>query len=342
MFGLRMGMQSYHGLGRSVNADRPDRHCTLRRPSLWSAAFAIRVQTQARTSWRIPLAERSARTNGELPMALGLVGVAGGKATVPAESFSLTTSRFRYEPYPVGVAKNVFAPDIYQALLDDWPPQDLFQFRPDLGRKYALSEVNNADRYHSFLGQNARWQRFYRWVKSREFLAMVLDAFTSQRVDLGLRNEPVHITNYFSPLPLRAIASLRRRWRRRVGHAGVLRSRFEFTMMPADGGNIKPHTDHWTKLVTLVLAMCRPGEWNPQWGGGTDVLRPKDRTANFNYLNRQMEFADMEVLDTFAFEPNQCVSFIKTFNSHHSVRPMTGPANALRRTLTVNIERVVA
>jgi hypothetical protein len=275
-------------------------------------------------------------------MALGLVGVAGGKATVPAESFSLATSRFRYEPYPVGVAKNVFAPEVYQALLDDWPPQDLFQFRPDLGRKYALSEVNNADRYHDFISRNARWQRFYRWVKSREFVAMVLDAFASQRVDLGLRNEPVHTTNYFSPFTQRAIAALRRRWRRRVGHAGVLRSRFEFTMMPADGGHIKPHTDHWTKLVTLVLGMCRPGEWDPQWGGGTDVLRPKDHTGNFNYLNRQMEFADMEVLDTFAFEPNQCVSFIKTFNSHHSVRPMTGPANALRRTLTINIERVVA
>ena len=33
----------------------------------------------------------------------------------------------------------------------------------------------------------------------------------------------------------------------------------------------------------------------------------------------------MEVLDTFAFEPNQCVSFIKTFNSHHSVRPDDRP-----------------
>lgn len=47
----------------------------------------------------------------------------------------------------------------------------------------------------------------------------------------------------------------------------------------------------------------------------------------------------MEILDTFAFESNQAVIFVKTFNSWHSVRPMVGnSANAMRRTLTINIE----
>jgi hypothetical protein len=48
----------------------------------------------------------------------------------------------------------------------------------------------------------------------------------------------------------------------------------------------------------------------------------------------------MEVIDTYEFMPNQGVVFIKTFNSWHSVRPMTGPdAGALRKTLTINIVR---
>ncbi|MFO1072602.1 MAG: hypothetical protein U1E17_07945 [Geminicoccaceae bacterium] len=38
----------------------------------------------------------------------------------------------------------------------------------------------------------------------------------------------------------------------------------------------------------------------------------------------------MEPLETYAFEPNQCVLFVKTFNSWHCVRPMTGQASALR------------
>ena len=57
-------------------------------------------------------------------------------------------------------------------------------------------------------------------------------------------------------------------------------------------------------------------------------------------MNRLAGFEDMEVLDTYEFTANQAVIFVKTFNSWHSVRPMTGrDSNALRRTLTINIER---
>jgi hypothetical protein len=56
-------------------------------------------------------------------------------------------------------------------------------------------------------------------------------------------------------------------------------------------------------------------------------------------MNRQLEFDDVRAIRSFSFEPNQCVVFVKTFNSLHSVRPMTGPEGAMRRTLTLNIER---
>jgi UDP-glucose 4-epimerase len=50
-------------------------------------------------------------------------------------------------------------------------------------------------------------------------------------------------------------------------------------------------------------------------------------------------FEDMDVVDSFAFTPNQAVVFVKTFNSWHSVRPMTGNGSAaMRKTLTINIE----
>jgi hypothetical protein len=85
--------------------------------------------------------------------------------------------------------------------------------------------------------------------------------------------------------------------------------------------------------------MIREGEWDPAFGGGTDVNRPKDPRLYYNELNRQAEFDEMEVLETFPFEPNQAVVFVKTFNSWHSVRPMTGRGSpAMRKTLTINIE----
>jgi hypothetical protein len=110
-------------------------------------------------------------------------------------------------------------------------------------------------------------------------------------------------------------------------------------MLPARGGHVLPHSDGAGKVVTLVVSVLGEGEWDPSWGGGTDVNRPKDPRFHFNRLNRQLGFDDVEVLDTFAFEPNQAVVFVKTFNSWHSVRPMTAPDPArMRRTLTINIE----
>jgi hypothetical protein len=59
----------------------------------------------------------------------------------------------------------------------------------------------------------------------------------------------------------------------------------------------------------------------------------------FNRLNKQAGFEDMDVIDTYSFTPNQIVMFVRTFNSWHSVRPMTGKgSDAMRRTLTINIE----
>ena len=71
------------------------------------------------------------------------------------------------------------------------------------------------------------------------------------------------------------------------------------------------------------------------------MVAPKDRSRIYNYHNRFMEFDETEVLKTYPFTPNQCLLFIKTYNSWHSVLPMTGPATALRKTLTINIENII-
>ena len=121
-----------------------------------------------------------------------------------------------------------------------------------------------------------------------------------------------------------------------------LNARFEFSMLPAQGGFILPHTDSPQKIITLVVGILREGEWNSSFGGGTEVLRPRDTTANFNYKNKWLEFDEVETLTTFDYEPNNCVVFIKTFNSLHAVRPMTAQdPNLMRKTLTINIEQVL-
>jgi hypothetical protein len=167
-------------------------------------------------------------------------------------------------------------------------------------------------------------------LKSGDFVRGILGKLATRNLDLGYDPD----------------MTLGRQLRKRITHAGRLnwsasrlRARFEFSMLPADGGHILPHTDSPSKVITFVVSMVDDGEWNPDFGGGTDVNMPKDIRSSFNWINKQGRFEDMDVIDTFEFSPNQAVIFIRTFNSWHSVRPMLGKgSSAMRRTLTINIE----
>src|SRR3546814_9097692 len=94
--------------------------------------------------------------------------------------------------------------------------------------------------------------------------------------------------------------------------------------MPVTGGSIRPHTDAVSKAVTMVIPMLREGEWKAEYGGGTSVVWPKDRSRSFNLVNGYLDFDEVDCLKTYPFEANQCLVFVKTYNSWHAVWPMTG------------------
>ncbi len=235
-------------------------------------------------------------------------------------------AQFEYEPFPIGLIRGIFEPSLYERLVDTFPPIEIFRFMQNHGDKWSLSELNNRDHYYQFLRTNDDWRRVYDEVKGSDFIPQVLESLARSKIELGL-------TPSAHGRVLRKLRNLI------LGRkSGGLRARFEFSMMSAAGGNILPHTDSPQKHITLVLSFVRPGEWDQAWGGGTDRLRPLDPSDNFNFLNRYLRFDQVETLGTMAYEPNQCVIFIKTFNSLHDVKPMTGPKEVMRRTLTLNIE----
>lgn len=246
--------------------------------------------------------------------------------------FDFSNLRMRYEPFPIGLAKPLIEDALYRDLVRTYPDPGMFAYFPKVGHKYALSEKNNRVKYLDFIRSTPNWRELYEWVKTDAFIVAVMDALRERHVDLGYHGQ--------TPLTKRvakAARNLRRgavRWQ-----AAGLSARFEFSMLPADGGCVVPHTDTPGKIVTLVISMAGEGEWNPAFGGGTDVNRHRDPALSFNHLNERAEFSDMEILETFEFSPNQAVVFVKTFNSWHSVRPMAGAGSGgMRRTLTINIE----
>jgi hypothetical protein len=244
--------------------------------------------------------------------------------------FSFSELRFDYEPFPIGLSTSILAPADYDGLTAAYPDKALFEYKPELGNKYSLSEVNNPDDYERFVGANPLWSRFRSYIKSDSFITEVFKALAGQNIDLAIGRYKVSSKKSF-----RSRSSILNRLIKRP----ELSARFEFSMMSGDGGYILPHTDSANKIVTLVVSMMRPGEWNPAWGGGTEIVWPLDSRLSFNRANRYLAFDQVKVLKEWELAPNQCVVFVKTFNSWHAVSPMRGgPAAPLRRTLTINIE----
>lgn len=240
--------------------------------------------------------------------------------------------RIRYDPFPIGRVKPILQDGIYEQLVANYPPIELFKYIPKIGKKYSLSERFHSREYREFIRGNPTWRDFHGWIKSPAFIESVLASLRDRHVDVGYGER-----TGFGKRASRAF--------KRLAHLKLplqqprLSARFEFSMLPADGGSVIPHTDAPSKIITLVVSMIRDDEWDPSFGGGTDINRPKDVTRLYNQLNRQADFDQVEVLDTFEFTPNQAVIFVKTFNSWHSVRPMTGGGSgAMRKTLTINIE----
>ena len=245
--------------------------------------------------------------------------------------FKLDNLELDYEPYPIGMIKPVLDPALYQEMVANYPPLDLFKFMPIFGKKYSLSDKWNPREYKDFIESNPVWRDFYRYVKSDDFIFSIIDAVKSKDIDLGIN---------------RKTQRLSARWIKLLSNVAKARlpmtnpsiySRFEFSVLPANGGLVVPHTDAPSKFITLVVSMIGPGEWNQKYDGGTEILKPKDITKSYNFYNKQIPYEEVDTVKAFKFEPNQAVIFIKTYNSLHGVREMNGPDDMMRRSLTINL-----
>lgn len=248
--------------------------------------------------------------------------------------FNFANAATRYEPYPLSIIRPVMDEAFYAELCENFPDVSKFAKLPKYDYKLSLSERFNPEVYREFIRTNRPWNRFHSWVKSDDFIKKMADFLKTQHIDLGL-------DEYFEPFGARLRANLKRIFKGQLPRLRQrLYSRFEFSVLKADGGEVEPHTDMPRKIITLVFTMIKPGEWPEGFGGGLDINRATDNADKFNFVNHQVAWDKIEVVDTVDFVPNQCAVFVKTFNSLHSVRRMTqAGSTALRKTVTIVIEK---
>ena len=192
--------------------------------------------------------------------------------------FTFEHATFRYQPYPIGLVKPILAPDLYQDFLDAFPPREMFEHIPRFGSKYSLSEKFNRKSYYDFIAAHPRWQAFHAWIKNPAFIESVEEMLLGQGIDLGLQQYKFVGTKKYR----RRLKDLARGRPQR--HQKQLSARFEFSMLPADGGVVHAHTDNPLKIITLIVSMVKAGEWPAEFGGGTDINRAKDPRKSYNWL----------------------------------------------------------
>ncbi|MGH8487904.1 MAG: hypothetical protein ACREXS_03250 [Gammaproteobacteria bacterium] len=225
------------------------------------------------------------------------------------QMFNWDNVSVRHEPFTVFYIRDLLWPPFYLELAETFPLLSQFRYRETLGNKYLLTE-SEGESYYDVIKAFPPWQKFYAEIKSINFREQVLSFLRS------------HMSEEIQDGEL----------------AGRFTSRFEFSALPTNGGSQRPHTDSPRKVVTLVLSLMKDGEWNPDWGGGTSICTPKDRTLYSNYSNQYLDFDDVEVIETFPFVPNACLMFVKTSVSWHCVTPINLVDDApIRKTVAMSL-----
>jgi hypothetical protein len=218
----------------------------------------------------------------------------------------------RHEPFTVFYIRDLLRPPFYRELAETFPLLSDFRYRETLGNKYLLTELEG-EPYYDFVNACPPWQKFHAEIKSIDFREQVLSFLRSNT------NEEM----------------------KDGASAESFTCRFEFSVLPTNGGSQRPHTDSPRKVVTLVLSLMKEGEWDPGWGGGTSICTPKDNALRSNFSNKYLDFDDVEVIDTLPFLPNAGVMFVKTAVSWHCVKPINLPNDApilpLRKTVAISL-----
>jgi len=208
-----------------------------------------------------------------------------------------------YDPYPVGYFCPAFVPDTYDTLQAAWPDESRFVKIPELGNKLSLSRTNNGKFWLKVI-KSKPWNLFHRAVSSNSFIKRIIRILHEKEIDIFISDEK-------------------------------LSTRWEFSMLPGEGGSIIPHTDSPHKIITFIFSFS--DDW-PEGDGGTEIYKTKHPKMSFNFMNRQIPWKDIVFLRSMPFCGNQCTLFVKTFNSLHGVRPLDVPGK-MRKTITVNIIR---
>jgi hypothetical protein len=201
----------------------------------------------------------------------------------------------RDHPFQMGTGKDVFENNFYEELVNTFPPVVLAQ---------RLGDEKNGLKYSIAPEPGSEGKQFYAFLKIAPAWKKFHDYIMAGD---WLRYFQLPQALYFI--------------------------RFEFSFLPWENGILFPHKDASPKVFALVLPMTL--EDQPEWGGCTEMLDPKDNPVGSSSIA-------IEPFDKFTpalmapFRPNSANFLVRSDNSWHGVR-CHGPRDQYRKSITLNL-----
>lgn len=120
---------------------------------------------------------------------------------------------------------------------------------------------------------------------------------------------------------------------RMIGH-DKFSLKFHFHYTPT-GCSVSPHCDAVWKLGSHIFYLNTEDDWNPEWGGETQVLEDNGRFS----ASSAPAFEEFDQALSSESVGNRSLLFIRQGNSWHGVKPIHAPEDALRKVFIVVINR---
>jgi hypothetical protein len=213
------------------------------------------------------------------------------------------------DPFPHCVVDDVFPPDLFEAIHENWPGDDVMIPLPETGRTSEMYKQRHAmlmsDDFLSKLGQDGA--DFWTSVSLAAMGGAVVRACWEKFKDV-LFPRVEHLGGSIDLSPELLVISDREHY------------------------SIGPHTDTKARFISLLYYLSREPEYASY---GTGLYVPKDPDMEIRD-HTHYRFQDFDLHSRVDFKPNRLVAFPRSDRSLHGVYPVPIP-NCDRRLLIVNI-----
>ena len=235
--------------------------------------------------------------------------------------------------------KNFFDHEFFKKLHNEFPSENYFHSKHDLGNKKYL---NNKDKnFFIFLSRSDSWSNFYNAINSKKFLNEIFLLCKKSLFSIEERKRIKRI-DFKAKVKRDLLSRAIRKLKNLLGIYEV-RIGFEFSLMK-NKDYIPPHNDTENKLVSLMVYFPEEHQ-DKDKNLGTNFFRSTKENYNLwkgdmmNEIESKEFYKNYSIFYTSKFEKNKLVGFLKSSESWHDVSIINTKSN-LRKSLNINLYKI--